>query len=157
MMSLLVLGLAACATVPAGTVTEHQTKSTRAVVQRYLASAEAGDADAAAALFADDAVYRDKTFDFEIRGTKAIRSMLSQAFAMLRPATRTVISQAYDGPNAAIEWEAVGTHVAPTMGIPATNKEITVRGVSLITVKDEKIQSVTDFMDRAGLERQLKR
>lgn len=150
------MALMAAACMTAGRPSFDGTGATRAVIERYLAAANAGDADAAAGLFADDAIYRDKTFDFEIRGASKVRGMLEGAFRMLRPVTRTVNMQVYEGPQAAIEWQASGTHSGSVMGMPATNRPMTIRGVSLITVRNGKIVSVTDYMDRAGLEAQLK-
>jgi steroid delta-isomerase-like uncharacterized protein len=150
------LALSACATIPAENARTASTEATRVVVERYWAAVEAGDANAAAALFAENAVYRDKTFDFEISGIPAIRKMLEGAISMLSPVSRKIVTAAYDGRYAAIEWEAQGVHVMPVMGIPATNKEMTIRAVSLIEVRGGRIQSVTDYTDRAGLESQLK-
>lgn len=154
--ALTALASMSCATVPSVPARSGTTNSTRAVVERYWASAEAGNAEAASAVFADDAVYRDETFDFEVRGVPAIRKMLAGAFVMLRPVSRTILFAAYDRSTAAIEWEARGTHVTAVMGVPATNKPMTIRAVSLIEVRDGKIQAVTDYTDRAGLEAQLK-
>ena len=155
-LAMMLLIPAGCATLPAQPSTATETESTREVVKRYWSAANAGDSAAAASLFADDAVYRDKTFDFAIRGAPAIRAMLDNALAMLRPVERTIVHEIYDGPNAAVEWEARGTHAGAILGVPPTGRKITIRAVSLIMVRNGKIASVTDYTDRTGLEAQLK-
>ena len=153
----LILLPVACTTVPTPTPSaDHATATTRSIVRSYLAAVETGDAAAAAGHFAPNASYQDKTFDFAINGRPAIEKMLSVAIAMLKPVRRTILHELYEGEHAAIEWEATGTHVAPAMGVPATNRTITIRAVSLITVRDGAIMVVTDYTDRAKLEAQLK-
>lgn len=130
--------------------------ATREVVRAYLAAAEAKDAAAAARLFADDARYEDVTFSYAIEGRPAIQAMLGGALAMLDPVERRIKSKIVEGDQAAVEWEAEGIQVAPALGVPATSRPIVIRAVSLIRVRDGRIQSVTDYTDRAGLEAQLK-
>jgi steroid delta-isomerase-like uncharacterized protein len=61
-----------------------------------------------------------------------------------------------NGERVAMYWTWTGTHRGTFMNIPATGHRVTVRGTSLVTLKDGKIQHALRIWDLAGLLRALK-
>ena len=61
-----------------------------------------------------------------------------------------------NGGRVAMYWTWTGTHRGTFMNIPATGHRVTVRGSSLVTLQDGKIQRTTRIWDLAGLLRDLK-
>lgn len=56
----------------------------------------------------------------------------------------------------AISWTATGTHRGRLMNIPPTGRVVTVRGISMLTLKDEKVAKGLHVWDVAGLLRGIK-
>jgi steroid delta-isomerase-like uncharacterized protein len=57
--------------------------------------------------------------------------------------------------QAAVVWTAQGTHQGSLMNIPATGHSITVRGMSLLKIEENKIQRALYVWDLAGLLREI--
>ena len=75
-------------------------------VHRYAAAWRAGDADAAAALFAPDASYTSDLFGEGLRGRDAIREYWAQATAGQKDLDLRIGWPIVDGDRAAAEWRA---------------------------------------------------
>ncbi|MDR3575252.1 MAG: ester cyclase [Anaerolineaceae bacterium] len=52
-------------------------------------------------------------------------------------------------------WTAVGTHTGDFFGMPATNKHISMLGITIFLVRDNKIAELWDVWDQNGLMQQL--
>ena len=74
------------------------------------------------------------------------------AFPDLRLAAEEPVCQ---GARIVLPWTARGTHLGPLLHIPATGRSVSVRGVSLFTVRDGKITHGLHVWDVAGLLRVL--
>ena len=61
-----------------------------------------------------------------------------------------------NGDRVALYWTWTGTHRGTFMNIPPTGHQVKVRGSSLITMNDGKIQRAVRIWDLAGLLRDLK-
>jgi steroid delta-isomerase-like uncharacterized protein len=59
------------------------------------------------------------------------------------------------GDRVVLVWTAQGTHRGPLMNIPATGRTVELRGVSLLTVRDNKVQQAMYFWDVAGFLRAI--
>lgn len=60
-----------------------------------------------------------------------------------------------EGDRVAIRWSVTGTHQAEFMGIPATGKQVTVRGMTLDQIEDGKIKKSWGEWDTLGMLQQL--
>jgi steroid delta-isomerase-like uncharacterized protein len=60
-----------------------------------------------------------------------------------------------NGDQVALSWLAQGFHEGPLMNIPATGRGVTVRGMSFLTLQDNKIRRVVNVWDVAGMLRAL--
>jgi steroid delta-isomerase-like uncharacterized protein len=57
--------------------------------------------------------------------------------------------------RAVLAWIGRGTHRGKLMNIPATGRSVEIRGVSLLTIKDNQVQRGLYIWDVAGLLRTL--
>lgn len=64
-------------------------------------------------------------------------------------------SRSADGDRATAEWHSTGTHQGDLLGLPATHKAISLRGVSIFEFAGSKIKRVTDYYNWAELVRPL--
>ena len=69
--------------------------------------------------------------------------------------TFTVVDAFGQGDKIVKHWIFKGTHTGDFFGIPATNKEVNVAGVTLVLMKDGKIAQEQDFMDNLEFMQQL--
>ena len=107
-------------------------------VERY----NEGDLDACMELYAEDAVQRMHDGTFE--GLGAIRDRLARDLNAFPDATYVVDSFAEDGDRFADEWTFTGTNSGPFRlpdgsEIPATGKQVEIKGMELVEVHDGKI------------------
>ena len=89
------------------------------------------------------------------RGPQAISRSVDRylrAFPDLRFVEEDVVIQ---GDRAVVVWTAHGTHGGKLMHIPPTGRKIAVRGISVLTIENEKITSGLYVWDAAGLLRAI--
>jgi ketosteroid isomerase-like protein len=87
-------------------------------IEAYGRAWEAGDADAAAALFTDDAVYWAHVFREPHRGREAIRAYWHRATGD-QEGTEVVFGEpVVDGPRAAVEWWTVMRECGEEVTLP---------------------------------------
>jgi steroid delta-isomerase-like uncharacterized protein len=145
--SLMACGFAVCALAGCATAGNGDPDS-----NPYDAFADlmaARDVDATVALFAADATYRDRTFDFEVSGHDAIREVLRSTidgFGRPRLETRRVL---LEGNQVVVEWILRGTFVTPILGVPPDSAAIELEGMSIGVVENGLIRDHTDYLDRA--------
>ena len=105
--------------------------------------------------FSEDVVYEDVTFAIVNHGKKEFRKFFSDTFNIFPDQRFTLTSVLVSGNHAALEWTMNGTQKGDMPGMPATNKEVTVRGVSIMEIRRGKITHVRDYWDMATMRRQL--
>lgn len=114
----------------------------RELLDRYVERYNAGDLDGVMDLYAEDAVQimPDGTYE----GWTAVRDRLAQeldGFAELNHTVRSFVEQ---GDTFADEWTFTGTHTGPFLlpdgsQLPPTGKQVEIRGMELVQVRDGKI------------------
>jgi steroid delta-isomerase-like uncharacterized protein len=67
----------------------------------------------------------------------------------------TNVEQVCEGDKVANRWIFYGTHQGPFMGIPATGKHVTFRGMSLDHIVDGKLVAAEIVMDMLDVLKQL--
>jgi steroid delta-isomerase-like uncharacterized protein len=107
-------------------------------VERY----NVADLDACMELYAEDAVQRMHDGTFE--GLDAIRERLGRDLIAFPDAKYVVDSFAEDGDKFADEWTFTGTNMGPFRlpdgsEIPPTGKQVEIKGMELVEVRDGKI------------------
>ena len=91
----------------------------------------------------------------ELRGRDGIRGLWDLflgAFPDLTIAIEDVICQ---GSKVALRWTVTGSHRGEFLGIPATNKSVTLRGVEIFQVDNGTLREAWDQYDRLHLIEQI--
>ena len=94
------------------------------VNERTYAAWNAHDADAVAAVFAEDAVLREAGRAEEIRGRAAIRARAAALLTAFPDFRLERIVLVIDGERHADRWVMTGTHRGDLFGIPATGRAV---------------------------------
>lgn len=85
-------------------------------------------------------------------GAKAFIVRLREAFPDFQ---LTIIDQVAEGEKVAMRWTAHGTHKGEFQGIPATNRQVSVGGITILRILDGKIIEGWTNEDMLGFLRQL--
>lgn len=116
----------------------------------------AHDADAVAAVFADDAILREAGRPDVLRGRAAIReraAMLLAAFPDFRLERQVLV---VDGERHADRWIMTGTHRGELLGLAPTGRAVRVEGATFTRLgADGLVVEDVHFVDFAGLLAQL--
>lgn len=123
--------------------------------EAYAGAWSTQDIEAILSFFADDCVYEDVALSSVNKGKQELEEFLKATFAAV-PDFRIDPQAAFTcGDRAASEWVISGTQTGPFPGIPATSKPFSVRGVSIMELKQGKIRRNTDYWSLAEFLRQL--
>jgi steroid delta-isomerase-like uncharacterized protein len=125
------------------------------VVQRSNKAYNAHDADALAALYAEDVTYSHPRAG---QGTgKAIVNFAKTVWAAYPDVSIELITAGDTGGGlVATQWIFRGTQTGPYLGgTPATGRTVTLPGASFTQVEGEKIRSEQTYFDRQNLFEQL--
>jgi steroid delta-isomerase-like uncharacterized protein len=106
-------------------------------------------------LFTDDCVYEDLPLGVLTHG----KTELEQFYHMTRGAFPdfkiALTSHFVAGNRAGAEWVMTGTHQGDLPGLPATNKQVSIRGASAFELQNNKVRRCSDYFDMATALRQL--
>lgn len=125
------------------------------IATRLIAAWNTHDPHSIEALFAEDCVLEDCAIAVPLRGHRGLRRAVLFNFLAFPDAHFELVSQIRDGDRVAIEWRAEGTHAGRFMGIPATRRQVTLEGITLLTLRDGRIARLRRVWDIAGVIRQL--
>ena len=130
----------------------------RELLDSYVERYNAGDLDAVMDLYAEDAVQimPDGTFE----GWSTVRERLARELDGFTDLNHTVRSFVEQGDAFADEWTFVGTHTGPFRlpdgtELPPTGKQVEIRGMELVQVRDGKIVLNTLYYDTMAVAVQL--
>jgi steroid delta-isomerase-like uncharacterized protein len=127
----------------------------KARTQQIFDTFNSHDSGATAAFFADDAELRDVAVAHPAIGPQAIAAVYDRHFAAIPDAYVRVDRLVAEGDTVVVEWTSSGTHCGKLMGIPATGKPVSVKGVSIIKYRGSLAIADTRVWDLAGLLRQI--
>ena len=129
-------------------------------VDGYMAAWNAHDATQAAAFFADSVSYLDASVGTPQVGRENAKTNVIQAFLTAVPNCKwvrdgeAVVSPSGDA--VAFQWTFSGTNTGPwSDGTKATGKAFSIKGLTLIHVRDGKITSQFDSYDALGFYKQI--
>lgn len=129
----------------------------RAVSDRYTDAINAHDAQAIAALFAEDGVLVDPSGEY--RGRQAVARYWESFFAAFPDISGHDETEAESGEIAINEWVASATHTGPLETpegtVPATGKRVELRGADAMTVSGGLITSHRVYYDQMAFMTQL--
>lgn len=129
----------------------------RTVVSRFIELAwNGGRLDEASACLAPDLVDHDALeFPGRASGAQGLLQVIGMIRAALPDLERRVELQVADGDTVATRFVDEGTHGGELMGVPATGRRVSVRGINIERVRDGRIAEVWHVEDIAGLMAQL--
>ena len=131
-----------------------------ALVDQYMAGWNAHDPVRAASVFADSGVYYDASVGTPQVGRANAQKNVIEAFIKAVPDCRwtrdgePVVNPTGDA--IAFQWTFSGTNTgAWSDGTKPTNKKFSIKGLSLIRIKDGKIAWQGDYYDALGFYKQV--
>jgi steroid delta-isomerase-like uncharacterized protein len=127
----------------------------KARTQQIFDTFNTHDAEATAALFAEDAVLHDTGVARPAVGPRQIAALYARHYAAIPDAHVRVDRMVAEADMVAVEWTSSGTHRGKLLGIPPTGKPVSVKGVSLIRYRGGLAITDTRVWDLAGLLRQI--
>ena len=122
----------------------------------FMTAWNAHDARAVAAHYAPDCEDVDIARLMPQYGPDSVRRTLLYYLRAFPDLQVTLDEAIVNDERVAMYWTWTGTHRGTFMNIPATGHHVTVRGSSLVTLKEGKIQRAVRIWDLAGLLRDLK-
>jgi len=143
LLLLLVLTVAASPDVKA--------KSDSVVAEQWIAGWNSHSPDKMLSLFADDILYEDVAFGPVSHGKAEVKKFASDEFEAVPDLELKLLRSEIHGGHGTIEWSFSGTD----KDIYKTGKKFSVRGVSVIDVRDGKIVRNLDFYDSGTIMRQV--
>lgn len=107
------------------------------------------------AVFTDDVTYEDKPLARTFHGKEELRAFAQSFFDAFPDLKSVITSVVVSGNHAAAEWQFTGTQAGDLSGMPASNKQMDLRGVSIYDFEGGKIKRQIDYWDMATLLKQL--
>jgi steroid delta-isomerase-like uncharacterized protein len=106
-------------------------------------------------LFAEDCIYEDLPMGVTTHGKTELEQFYHLTRSALPDFKITLTSQFVADNRAGAEWIMTGTHKGDLPGLPASNKQISVRGASTFELQDNRIKRCSDYFDMATALKQL--
>ncbi len=125
------------------------------LVAALLSAWNSHDHEMIASFYAPDYEGIDVAWATPRFGPEGVRQTVARYLAAFPDLHFTEEATLIQGTRAALFWVARGTHQGKLLNIPATGREINVRGVSLLTIIEDKITHSLHLWDVAGLLRNL--
>jgi steroid delta-isomerase-like uncharacterized protein len=122
-----------------------------AIAEKWIAAWNSHSPDKMIPLFTADIFYEDVAFGEVSHGTAELRKFAASEFEGVPDLELKLLRANIHGGHGTIEWTFSGTD----KGVFNTGKKFSVRGVSVIDVRDGKISRNLDFYDTATLMRQV--
>lgn len=145
---LAMLALVAIAASPGGKST---TDRGAAVAEKWIAAWNSHNPDKMLSLFTEDVVYEDVAFGEVSHGSAELRKFVVSEIDGVPDLELKLLGANIQDGHGTIEWTFSGTD----KGVFKTGKKFSVRGVSVIDVREGKISRNLDFYDSATIMRQV--
>jgi len=133
------------------------TNENKALERRYFEAFNKGkDAVMAATdeLYSKDFVFHGATGE-ELHGLKAIKKYVDEMLHMFPDVHMTIDDLVAEGDKVAVRFTVTGTHKGEFMGIPATNKKVTIWSIQIDRFARGKFVESWERTDIPGLMQQL--
>ncbi len=128
---------------------------TEQVTRAFLEALNTMDRTNPLDLCSDDTRFEDTAFGVVVAGKDQYRGVFTRFFGSISGVRVEVKAVVASGEWAAAVWTFSGTQNGDFPGVPATGRSFSVRGVSMIQVRDGKVRNRTDYWDSATMLRQL--
>jgi steroid delta-isomerase-like uncharacterized protein len=125
------------------------------LLTQLLEAWNAHDLERAAELYASDYEGIDVGEARPQHGRQAVRETLERYFADFPDLHFTAEDTIIQDNRVAVIWSAQGTHRGRLMNIPPTGRNVTVRGITILTIEDNQAKRGIFMWDVAGLLRSI--
>jgi len=122
-----------------------------AVAEKWIAAWNSHDPEKMLSAFTSDVFYEDVAFGEVSHGSIELRKFAASEYEAVPDLKLELLRTSVSNGRGTIEWTFSGTD----KDIFKTGKKFSVRGVSVIDVKDGKISRSLDFYDAATIMRQV--
>jgi len=122
-----------------------------AVAEKWIAAWNSHDPEKLLSAFTSDVFYEDVAFGEVSHGSAELRKFASSEFEAVPDLKLEMLRASVHNGHGNIEWSFSGTD----QDIFKTGKKFSVRGVSVIDVREGKISRSLDFYDAATIMRQV--
>jgi len=129
--------------------------NTEKLAKDLIAAINSQDVDKVLSFFTDDCVYEDVAVGKVNRGKQELKAFVTGWYVFSRDLKFELTSQFSAGDWGATEWIMSGTHTGDVLGIPATNKKFSVRGVSISELRTGRIRRNSDYWNIASFLQQI--
>jgi steroid delta-isomerase-like uncharacterized protein len=130
-----------------------------ALIRSFYESVASRNLDQVLSFFSDDAQFRNIGSEEVFRGKGEIRGMVDRWMKAFPDGKFQIQRLIGNGDLCAVEFSFVGTHQGTLSGkmgdIPATGKKVNVPSVDVLTLKNEKIQSLNCYFSGTVLLNQI--
>jgi steroid delta-isomerase-like uncharacterized protein len=126
------------------------------LARRVIAAFNSGDVDAATAaeMFTEDVRYTIGNYPL-ISGRDQLVTFLQEIRRSFPDFTFTIEEVVAEGDSVAFRFVATGTHRGALQGIPPTNKQFQINGLTIARVIDGKVSELWEALDQLGQLQQL--
>jgi steroid delta-isomerase-like uncharacterized protein len=121
------------------------------IAEKWIAAWNSHSPDKMIPLFTDDVFYEDVAFGEVSHGSAELRKFAASEFEGIPDLEVKLLRASIHDGHGTIEWTFSGTD----KGVFNTGRKFSVRGVSVIDVRDGKISRSLDFYDSAAIMRQV--
>ena len=134
-----------------GTTPEEQNE---ALIREVLDLINEGNLDAAFEFYAPDYIYHGPGGQ-ELRGRDGIRGLWATFLAGFPDLHSTVDDVIAEGDKIVLRWTVQGTHTGEFLGVPASNKHMSLPITEIFRVADGRLVEAWDQYDRLHLMEQI--
>jgi steroid delta-isomerase-like uncharacterized protein len=121
------------------------------IAESWFAAWNSHDPEKVIAIFTPDVLFEDVTFRATSHGSPELRKFAASIFDAVPDAKFELVNASADRKCGHIEWVFSGTD----HGLYKTGKRFSVRGVSVIDVRQGRISRELDYYDAASIMRQV--
>jgi steroid delta-isomerase-like uncharacterized protein len=121
------------------------------IAENWIAAWNSHDLQKVLPIFTEDVVYEDVTFGAVNHGSAELRKFATFIFEAVPDLKFELVNSAVEKRRGTIEWVFSGTD----KGVYKTGKKFSVRGVSVIDLRGQRISRNLDFYDAASIMRQV--
>ena len=114
------------------------------------------DVNKIASFYTDDCIKEDLAIGKATHGKKEMKTLIVSAFTAM-PAMSIKLVTIFNSDNwAATEWIMTGSYSSTFPGMPqATGKSFSVRGASIMELRNDKINRISDYWNYASYLQQI--
>lgn len=106
-------------------------------------------------VYCDDTKRSDPNTPQPVHGTRPIGDYIAQVRTGFPDFKINIEQQIGEGDQVVSEWTCTGTHNGLFQGVPATGRSVTVHGMTLNRIQNNRIVEERVYYDRLGLLQQL--